>query len=414
MVSAMTAPSSVLPPERAGVASAPACTSMPELRYTAPPGVTRALASLGRTEDVCLSPSGRRLAVAALSRNRIAVFDIDIAVSRGGARIALSGGCELSSSALQQPHGLAFVDDETVIVTSRGSGVAAFTLPPGETGVPSHELRPVASWPGNGPLFDVPGSVSVTHAEDGASEILVCNNGGNSVTRHRLNGDADRVMSSGRVLLRKYLDIPDGVAVTGDGRWIAVSNHNTHNVLLYDRSRALDADSEPDGILRSVYYPHGLAFGDGGRHLFVADAGAPSLHAFAQGPDEWRGVHHPVATVRVMEEAVFLRGRSSPAHGGPKGLDIDVRSNVIVVTSEFQPLAFFDVTTLLQHSSDGNSAPGQRVLDTGYELMLLRKSTQMTTKVAAVIASYQNSTSWRITAPLRQLTSVLRRTPSPR
>jgi hypothetical protein len=50
-----------------------------EIEYRASPRATDAIASLGRTEDVRFSPSNRRLAVAAFTRNRIAVFDIDIA-----------------------------------------------------------------------------------------------------------------------------------------------------------------------------------------------------------------------------------------------------------------------------------------------------------------------------------------------
>ena len=417
MVSPMNAPSGIVPTERpterAGLDRVLACPSIPELRYTAPPAVTRALALLGRTEDVCFSPNDRRLAVAALGRNRIAVFDVDLGPFSRDAQIALTGGLELSSPALEQPHGVDFIDDDTVIVTSRGGGVAVFKVPPGETGVPPHEVRPVASWPATGTPFDVPGSVSVDRIDRDSYEILVCNNGGNSVTHHRLEGNARPRISSSRVVLRKYLDIPDGVAVSRDRQWIAISNHNTQNVLLYDNSRALDADTEPDGILRCVYYPHGLAFSGDGRHLFVADAGAPYLHVFAQGPDRWHGVHHPVATFRVMEEAVFLRGRRSPAQGGPKGLDIDAGSNVVVVTSECQPLAFFDVATLLEQPLANGSASEQRLLDTRYELMLLRKSDATARKVAAIIDGYQNSTSWRITAPLRQLKSAFRREPPP-
>jgi hypothetical protein len=72
-----------------------------EIEYSAPQSVTDAVGSLGRTEDVRFSPSNRRLAVASFHRNRIVVFDIDIASSRGATQVALTGGVELSSPALQ-------------------------------------------------------------------------------------------------------------------------------------------------------------------------------------------------------------------------------------------------------------------------------------------------------------------------
>src|SRR5712671_5622475 len=92
-----------------------------ELQYAAPESVIDAIGSLGRTEDVRFSPSNRRLAVASYYRNRIVVFDLGIASSSGATQVALTGGVELSSPALRLPHGLDFIDDNTLIVTSRGS-----------------------------------------------------------------------------------------------------------------------------------------------------------------------------------------------------------------------------------------------------------------------------------------------------
>jgi hypothetical protein len=50
-----------------------------ELQYAAPQSVIDAIGSLGRTEDVRFSPSNRGLAVASFYRNRVVVFDVDIA-----------------------------------------------------------------------------------------------------------------------------------------------------------------------------------------------------------------------------------------------------------------------------------------------------------------------------------------------
>lgn len=384
---------------------------LPDIPYTAPASVMDALASLGRTEDLALSPSNRRVAIAALERNRIAVFDIDIAPFPGGPRIELTGGLQVSSAALHQPHGVDFIDDDTLVVASRSSGVGVFRLPAGDADVRSHDVRPIASWPATGTtVFNVPGSVAVLRADDAACDILVCNNGGHSVSRHRLARPAEPEMQRSEVLLHKYLDIPDGISVSPHRRWIAVSNHNPHNVLLYENSPALNREAEPDGILRGVYYPHGLAFTADGRHLVVADAGAPNVHVYAQNSDEWRGVFHPVATVHIMEEELFERGRRSPAQGGPKGLAIDAGSNVVAVTSEFQPLAFFELRALLPPTVDvSDGAHG--ILDMRYELSLLRERQRMVKQVTDVVETFQNSTSWRITAPLRRLKTTLRRPP---
>src|SRR5438552_5537848 len=300
---------------------------VPKIQYTAPQSVTDAVSSLGRTEDVRFSPSNRRLAVAAFKRNRIVVFDI--ASSSGATRVALTGGVELSAPALQLPHGLDFIDDDTLIVTSRGSGVALFKLPPGEEIVRTHEVLPVARWPANGTtLFNAPSAVAVTQVEEDVGEVLICNNDGHTVTRHLLDRDAGCALRNSEILLHKFLNVPDGVSVSPDRRWIAVSSHAAHIVLLYENSPALNSDAEPDGILRGVIYPHGLRFSADGRHLFLADAGTPYLRIYTRDLDEWRGVRHPVASVRIMDDAVFQRGRHNPEEGGPKGLDLVASSKI--------------------------------------------------------------------------------------
>src|SRR5438552_623378 len=377
-----------------------------EIQYTAQQSVTDAVGSLGRTEDVRFSPSNRRLAVASFIRNRIVVFDIDIASSSSATQVALTGGVELSSPALQLPHGLDFIDDNTLIVTSRGRDVALFKVPPGEEIVRTHEVLPIASWPVNGTtLLNTPSSVAVTGVEEDLGEVLICNNDGHTVTRHLLDRNADGALRNSEVLLHKYLNIPDGVSVSPDRRWIAVSNHAAHNVLLFENSPALNSDAKPDGILRYVQYPHGVRFSADGRHLFVADAGAPYLHIYTQDSDQWRGVRHPVASVRIMDDAVFERGQHNPEEGGPKGLDLDASSKILVLTSECQPLAFFDVPVLLQHAFAGGSEREKRILSISHELSLMQEIRMMAERAMETNA-LRNTMSWRITAPLRRLKST--------
>jgi DNA-binding beta-propeller fold protein YncE len=381
-----------------------------EGEYTAPPRVADAISALGRTEDVRFSPSSRRLAIAAFQRNRIVVFDIDITAGHATTRVALTGGVELSSPALVRPHGVDFLDEDTLIVTSRGSDVALFKVPAGGRDLRHHEALPLARWPADGStLLNAPGSVAVTRTAEGECEVLICNNNAHTVTRHRLDRDAVGLIRRSEILLQKHLDIPDGVTVSPDRRWLAVSNHTTHNVLLYESSAALSADAEPVGILRRVYYPHGLRFSADGGHLFVADAGAPYLHIYAQHPDGWRGVRDPVATVRIMDDATFRRGRHNPQEGGPKGLDIDGCSRVLVVTSECQPLAFFDVPELVQRALAGDSAREGTTLGITYELSLMQENHRKLAGKALEVSALRNSLSWRITAPLRRVRSAFRR-----
>lgn len=326
-----------------------------EIRYVAPDGVRDVIESLGRTEDVRFSPSNRRLAIAAFRLNAIAVFDIDIINSGAAKKVALTRVVQFSSSCLNYPHGLDFIDDDNIVVASRSGDIPIFRLPSGEVADQPCELLPIQVLRASElPLLKAPGSISVIRADRHPYGFLVCNSGGSTVTRHSVDCSAGCSIENNGILLEKWLDIPDGVSVSKDRQWIAISNHNAHNVMLYRSSSSLNQDADPDGILRSVYYPHGLRFSSDGRHMFVADAGAPYVHVYANDGNGWQGVRNPVASFRVMDDSVFLRGRNNPREGGPKGIDVDDGMNVLVSTCECQPLAFFDLPAILESASAGS------------------------------------------------------------
>lgn len=393
------------------------------IAWTAPPDVSDVITGLRRSEDVRFSPDNHRLAVADFIRNRIAVFDLDITRFPAGTRVALTGGVELSSPALNMPHGLDFIDDETLIVANRGGDVAILTVPAGEVVPRSVEALPIQTWPADGTsLLTSPGAVSVTTVERDLREILICNNFGQSVTRHLLDVRAGGVVRSSEVLLRKWLDVPDGVDVSLYRQWIAISNHNAHSVLLYKNVASLSEHADPDGILRHVRYPHGLCFSPDGCFLFVADTGAPCVHIYARDDAGWGGVRHPAATIRIMDDSLFERMDGNREEGGPKGLDIDAGAKVLVVVSEGQPLAFFGLPALLDRASAGNPVPTwnpraserfqheQRALQVSCELSILEQSNLIKTRAseaAALVEKLRNSRSWRMTAPLRRLNSAL-------
>jgi len=78
-----------------------------------------------------------------------------------------------------------------------------------------------------------------------------------------------------------------------------------------------------------------------------------------------------------MEDRVFSLGRQNPQEGGPKGLDIDAGMNVLVATSEHQPLVMFDLAAILQRVP---AAPP--VQDAEYEFGVLAHADRLRTKLA--------------------------------
>ncbi len=324
----------------------------PQIHYVAPQHVRDRVASLGRTEDIRFSPSSRRLAVAELVRNKIVVFEISVAASQDSKNIALTGVAEILSPYLHSPHGIDFIDDEKILVANRDGEACIFELPLGAMG--SNELAPLAII--RSEHVSTPGSVAVIRKEHGLYEALICNNYVNSVTRHLLDLGAGSSIKNGEVLLKKWLDVPDSICVSEDMHWIAISNHNTHAVLLYKNDPSLNESSDPIGILRHINYPHGLRFTSDSRFIIVADAGSPYVNIYERDGSSWRGVRNPTLAFRILGDEDFLRGHNS-REGGAKGLDINSAANVLVTTCESQPLAFFDLAPILNDTSRAFASP---------------------------------------------------------
>ena len=297
------------------------------------------VSKLGRTEDIRFSPSGRRLAVACFGRSRIAVFEVDFPK---GHVIALLRAAEISSPALQEPHGLDFLDEDRIIVANRLGAAPVFRLPTLEETPRAHASPPLFAIPADASTgIHTPGSVAAIEEAPGRHSLIFCNNYANTVTRHTFHADGRTTGS--HVLLRRDLETPDGVAVSHDRRWLAISNHDRRSVFVFALDAELGPESEPCAVLRGLQYPHGLRFTADGRHLVVADAGAPLVHIFPKPEGGWHGTRFPSLSHRVMSDEVFLRGRYNPEEGGPKGLDIAPGHPVLAVTSQHRPIAFFDL-----------------------------------------------------------------------
>lgn len=321
------------------------------LAFDASPEVREAIEGIARTEDIAFSPSGRRLGIAAFHRDRVLLFDLDKERRLQTGDLALTGRVEIAAHELHEPHGLTFLDEETIIVANRLGSASVYRLPPANTGASESTLAPLQTLDGEGRIrLDTPGSVAARHLRGSRCEVLICNNYRHDVSRHVLDRRAQYRVRSDRLLLNAGLDIPDGVAISPDGRWIAVSNHSTHSVLMFAKRLLLNPRTTPAGSLLDVECPHGLQFSADGRRLYVASAASPYVHVYA-GEDgrrvDWRGERRPVASARVLDDETFLKGRYNPEEGGPKGLDLSGELNLLAITCEHLPLAFFDLTTFV-------------------------------------------------------------------
>ncbi len=416
------------------------------------PRATAAVGRIGRSEAVVASPNGRRLAVASLDNDSLAVIDFEFDRCNAGSFVRLVGAETVTSDGMREPHGVVFLDDHTLLVANRASELLLVELGSGATVAGSRVIVGAAS----AVPVRTPGSVAVQHLSSGLVEVVVCNTYAHEVNRYVLDrSDRWRVIDAERLLSHR-LNIPDGAAITRDGRWLAVNNHETHQVLIYRMDELLGPDSEPVGVLSGANYPHGICFTADDCSLLISDAGLPYVYAYSTEDGDWSGNRTPTRTTRVMDDDTFNQGRFSPGDGGPKGMGL-VAEGVVALTSECQPLAFFHLESFVERPSwrsetqrtDGAETPSGDAASVAFKRVLGRlkaaeesaAATQavadaaVTSAVATsaawadeavrqqaeasaakqrvedlerIVAGLEKSTCWQLTAPMRGLAELVK------
>jgi hypothetical protein len=360
------------------------------VRFTARGDVAAAVERLGRAEDLCFSPDGKRLAIAGFGAERMLVLDVAAEAGPDGAQVSLTGFVEIECRAFSRPHGVAWIDAFTLAVASREGPIAIVAVPDSAAG-PRLEVEPLRLIGADGTeLVRTPGSVAAVAVGMGLIELLVCNNFVDHVTRHLLDQRHDYEVIASDILLGEGLGLPDGIAQSRSSRWIAISNPDYRNVVLLRSMERPDRHRQPDGVLSGVEFPHGVKFAAGERSLLVADSGAPFVRIYSSETGDWSGERGPSGAIRVMSDAIFARGNLTPREGGPKGLDLTCDNAVMAICYEHQPLAFFDMRGLLPASGDVSSpgaANDEALLGVAYDEPSLRSGGAAERARAALVHS---------------------------
>ncbi len=304
----------------------------------------------GRTEDVRFSPSGNLLALVATD-GRILLFDVDI----GSHPVRILRHTELRSTSLASPHGIDFLSEDVVVVANRGGSLTFHRLPPTDAWEQSTTVEPVhrteSGW------FGAAGSTRKLRERSVAcgpgsvraygGELYVCCNNASTVTVHPYRMH-DGVIETGdaRLAAQQGLELPDGVALSRDGRWMAVSDHDHHRVVVYRRG-------DPSGscVLRDpdLHFPHGLCFDPTGRRLYVADAGGALVQVFIAAGGWVDDADSAAGKVVAVGDDVMQRTRATireeyrALEGGIKGIDVDPSGRMVATTCRHQLLRFFEV-----------------------------------------------------------------------
>ena len=388
-----------------------------EIQYKASDELRAIISRLGRTEDVQFSPSGSRLAVAEFNENRLLILGIEASFDTEPPTVTLRNSLEIESDSLQRPHGFSWIDERTIVVANRTGHLAIFELPE----VPTSgriSLSPVRTLGENAnDLVKTPGSVSAVPVGADLIELIVCNNYIHHVSRHLVDKRNGYAPVASEVLIHDGLTIPDGIAHSPSGRWIAVSNHGHHNVLIFRNDGDLGPSSRPHAVLSGINYAHGLSFANDGRSLVVADAGAPLVHLF-KSDGEWTGERQPDLSIRVLSDETFIKGRSDPASGGPKGIDVARDGRLMAMTCEEEPLVFIDVREFFEQrgaaapnkTSEAENARESVLRYMAFDRLKLDEATAAIRRATDLeLEMMTQSRSWRMTAPLRWATGALRK-----
>lgn len=278
-----------------------------------------------------------------------------MAFARGqgeAASIHISGYSVLTSDRLNQPHGLTFLGNDHLVVCNRAADVCIYRIPlvdtlPGE--LPMDPVKIISSQGLVRAKVKSPGSVTSYLLGENQYRILVCNDQWHFVSAHKIIlGESVEIINEG-VLIEKVLKIPDGICVSPDRAWLAISNHVNGAVLIFENTPKLNRETKPAAVLQGMVCPHGLDF-DADGNLFVADSASPYLFHFEQPKDGWWGKCNPSHSIRVLDNETFYTGRYAAREGGVKGLYVVRAAGILITTHKLAVLEFHDLSALKERA----------------------------------------------------------------
>ena len=200
-----------------------------------PDSIKIVLNKLGRTEDLSFSPDHRKLALVGYLFNRILILDIKFSEKKDKRQFVISNYLEICSSSFNNPHGVAWINNKTIVVANRLGGAFLLALPNKSKSKDQKRvwLTPFRTLP---PLTAEHTSADCVTAHaigKGFYEILLCSNNGHYISSHLIDTRQDFHVERSCILLKRRINVPDGVALSDNKAWIAISNHDNHTVFIY-------------------------------------------------------------------------------------------------------------------------------------------------------------------------------------
>jgi sugar lactone lactonase YvrE len=322
--------------------------------FTAPEAVRAALDEIGRTEAVAVSPGGSRLALAAFAKKRVYVFSLAIKRSGGEVYVQMPAYVCLSSKTFREPHGCTFLDEDHLLICDRGGDATVVRVPEPQAAGQEISVDPLLVINGKGYLRAIvktPGSAAAYGIGDSRYQAFVCSDQWNFITSHVITLDKSAGIVNEGIRIQNTLQIPDGISVSPDRQWIAVSNHVQGNIQLFRNSPDLNRQTPPAAILEGSVCPHGVSF-DGDGNVYVADAASPYIHRYQKPRSDWGEEEALVDSFRLLSNEDFYKGRYAGREGGIKGIHVDQGTNVLITTHKLGTLEFRDLQSMRESEVD--------------------------------------------------------------
>lgn len=327
------------------------------INYEATDEIRNRIEHIGRTEDIKFSPDGKQFIIVEFLASKLHLFTCDIHQTDSSPSIHITGYSAITSPEIKLPHGVCYLDNHTIAVCNRIGGVSIFKIPGATDQADEYRLTPEKVINGQG-LFTArvitPGSVHSHQISKDRYWILVCNNNRHAVTSHIVDlRDGVKITNEG-IRIEHSLCFPDGVSISPDGKWIAISNHDFSQVSIFENTPGLNKKSPPATVFDGPVCPHGIRFSPDGKTLYVADAATKYLYIFESKDGNWGSAENSCRSVQVVDDQTFYYGKYGLREGGVKGIDIHPSNLLLAVSHRMEVLGFFDVSVLdmLHHKQD--------------------------------------------------------------
>lgn len=316
-----------------------------KLTYTTSDEIRKRIGKIGRTEDVNISPDNHSFILADFLDDKLHQFSYRL---RNGNdhRIEITNYCQITSAAIKKPHGVCFLDNHRIVVCNRSGGVSIFSLPNIDDEICTLNLEPEKVISGDGLLtakVTTPGSVHPLQISENSYRIFICNNHRHTITSHDIElNDRIKVANNG-ILIENSLRFPDGISISPDGRWIAISNHDYGQVALYENNSSLNKHTPPSETLDGPVCPHGICFNSDDGKLVVTDAATQYIYIYESENGNWGKVIRSPRAVKLLDDDTFYYGKTGLKDGGVKGIAIDKSNSILITTHRMEVLGFYNL-----------------------------------------------------------------------